>query len=106
MERERLRREGGQGEGWRGLAQEEEKVLSRTFLKFNDEDIDMMEMRKDFDANRFHASTQDIVERLIGRAMTLKDFFSSPEDQQGCIQYIVSKRKRFLAGNAHLIVNL
>jgi hypothetical protein len=66
----------------------------------------MMEMRRDFDENRFRASTQEIGERLLGRAMTPKDFFSSPEDQQGSIQQIVSKRKRFLAGNARLIVDL
>jgi hypothetical protein len=89
-----------------GGGQEEEEALSRTFIKSEDEDIDMMEMRRDFDENRFRASTQEIGERLLGRAMTPKDFFSSPEDQQGSIQQIVSKRKRFLAGNARLIVDL
>ena len=56
--------------------------------------------------NRFRASTQEIGERLLGRAMTPKDFFTSPEDQQDNIEYIVTKRKRFLAGNARLIIDL
>jgi len=54
---------------------------------------------------RFRASTQEIGERLFGRAMTPKDFFTSPEDQQDSIENIVTKRKRFLAGNARLIID-
>jgi len=54
----------------------------------------------------FRASTQEIGERLLGRAMTPKDFFTSPEDQQDSIENIVNKRKRFLAGNACLIIDL
>jgi len=38
--------------------------------------------------------------------MTPKDFFTSLEDQQASIENIVSKRKRFLAGNAGLIIDL
>jgi len=56
--------------------------------------------------HHFHASTQEIGERLLGRAMTPKDFFTSPEDQQYSIENIVTKRKRFLAGNACLIIDL
>jgi len=56
--------------------------------------------------HRFRASTQEIGERLLGRAMTPKDFFTSPEDQQDSIKNIVTKRKRFLAGNARLIIDL
>jgi len=54
----------------------------------------------------FRASTQEIGERLLGRAMTSKDFFTSPEDQQDSIENIVTKRKRFLASNARLIIDL
>jgi len=56
--------------------------------------------------HRFRASTQEIGERLLGRAMTPKDFFTSPEDQQDSIENIVTKRMRFLAGNARLIIDL
>jgi len=42
----------------------------------------------------FRASTQEIAERLLGRAMTPKDFFTSTEDQQDSIENIVTKRKR------------
>jgi hypothetical protein len=56
--------------------------------------------------NRFRASTQEIGERLLGRAMTPKDFFTSPEDQQDSIENIVTKRNRFRAGNARLIIDL
>jgi len=38
--------------------------------------------------------------------MTPKDFFTSPEDQQDSIKNIVTKRERFLAGNARLIIDL
>jgi len=38
--------------------------------------------------------------------MTPKDFFTSPEDQEDIIENIVTKRKRFLAGNARLIIDL
>jgi len=55
--------------------------------------------------HRFRASTQEIGERLLGRAKTPKDFFTSPEDQQDSIENIVTKRKRFLAGNARLIIS-
>jgi len=56
--------------------------------------------------HRFPPSTQEIGERLLGRAMTPKDFFTSPEDQQDSIEKIVTKRKRFLAGKARLIIDL
>jgi len=56
--------------------------------------------------HRFRASTQEIGERLLGRAMTPKDFFTSPEDQQDSIENIVTKRKCFLAANARLIIDL
>jgi len=54
----------------------------------------------------FRASTQPIRLRLLGRAMTQKDFFTSLEAQQHSIENIVTKRKRFLAGNARLIIDL
>ena len=54
----------------------------------------------------FRASTQEIGGRLLGRAMTPKYIFTSPEDQEDSIANIVTKRKRFLAGNAHLIIDL
>jgi len=38
--------------------------------------------------------------------MIHKDFFTSPKDQQDSIENIVTKRKRFHAGNAHLIIDL
>jgi len=38
--------------------------------------------------------------------MTPKDFFTGPEDQQDSIENIVTKRNRFLAGNARLIIDL
>jgi len=38
--------------------------------------------------------------------MTPKDFVKSQEDQQDSIKNIVTKRKRFLAGNARLIIDL
>jgi len=38
--------------------------------------------------------------------MTPKDDFTSLEDQQDSIENIVTKRKRFLAGNARLIIDL
>jgi len=56
--------------------------------------------------HRFRASTQEIGERLLGRAMTPKDFFTSPEDQQDSIENIVTKRKCLVAGNARLIMDL
>jgi len=55
---------------------------------------------------RFRASTQEIGERVLGRAMTPKHFFTSPEDQQDSIENIVTKGKRFLASNARLIIDL
>ena len=54
----------------------------------------------------FRPSTYEIGERLLGRAMTPKDFFTSPEDQQDSIENIVTKRKCFLARNARLIIVL
>ena len=54
----------------------------------------------------FRASTPEIGERLLGRAMTAKDFVTSPEDQQDSIENVVTKRKRFLAGNIHHIIDL
>ena len=38
--------------------------------------------------------------------MTPKDFFPSPEDQQDSSENIVTERKRFVAGNARLIIDL
>ena len=38
--------------------------------------------------------------------MILKDFFTSPKDQQDSIENIVTKRNRFHAGNARLIIDL
>ena len=56
--------------------------------------------------HRFWASTQEIGEPLLGRPMTPKDFVQSLEDQQDSIENIVTKRKRFRAGNARLIIDL
>jgi len=56
--------------------------------------------------HRFRASTQEIGERLLGWSMTPKDFLTSPEDQPDSMENIVTKRKRFLAGNARLIIDL
>jgi len=56
--------------------------------------------------HHFRAITQEIGVRPPGRAMTPKDFFQSPEDQPDSIENIVTKRKRFLAGNARLIIDL
>jgi len=64
------------------------------------------ELYSDAAENCFRASTQEIGERLLGRAMTLKDFFTSPEDQQDSIEHIIIKRKRLFAGNARLIIDL
>jgi len=55
---------------------------------------------------RFRARTQEIGERLLGWAMTPKDFFTSLEDQQDGIENIVTNRNHFLPGNARLIINL
>ncbi|PUU80010.1 hypothetical protein B9Z19DRAFT_1124246 [Tuber borchii] len=43
----------------------------------------------DVAVNRFQASTQD-GERLLGWAMTPKDFIISPEDQQDSIEYVIT----------------
>ena len=56
--------------------------------------------------HHFRASTQEIGERLLGWAMTPKDFFTSLEDEQDSIENIVTKRKGFLAENARLIIDL
>jgi len=56
--------------------------------------------------HRFRSSTQEIGERLLGQAMTPKDFFTSREDQQDSIENIVAKRNRFLGRNACLIIDL
>ncbi|PUU72994.1 hypothetical protein B9Z19DRAFT_1069339 [Tuber borchii] len=56
--------------------------------------------------NRFWASTQEIGERLLGWAITPKDFFISPEDQQDSIKHIITKRKQLFASNACLILDL
>ncbi|PUU72496.1 hypothetical protein B9Z19DRAFT_1137419 [Tuber borchii] len=56
--------------------------------------------------NYFRASTQEIGERLLGRAITPKDFFISLEDPHDSIEYIITKRKQLLAGNAHLSIDL
>jgi len=55
--------------------------------------------------HRFCASTQEIGERLLGRAMTPKDFFTSSEDQRDSIGNIVTKRKRLHPGHARLIID-
>jgi len=54
----------------------------------------------------FRASAQDIRERLLGLARTPMYCCTTPEDQQDNIENIVPKRKRFLAGNARLIIDL
>ena len=54
----------------------------------------------------FHANTQACGEWLLGWAMTAKDFFTSPEDQQDSIKTIVTKRKGFVAGNPSLIIDI
>jgi len=56
--------------------------------------------------DRFCTSTQEIGEHLLGQAIPPKDFFTSPEDQQDSIENIFTKTKRFLAGNARLIIDL
>ena len=56
--------------------------------------------------DRFRASTQEIGERLLGRAITPADFCTSLEDQQDSIENILTKRIRFLASNAPLIIAL
>ena len=56
--------------------------------------------------HRFCASTQEIAERLLGWAMTPKDFFTRPEDQQDSIENIFTQTKRYLAGNTRLIIDL
>jgi len=55
---------------------------------------------------RFRAGTQEIGERLLGRAMTPKEFFTSPEDQQDSIEHIITKRNHLFAGNVCLIIDL
>ncbi|PUU80000.1 hypothetical protein B9Z19DRAFT_1124330 [Tuber borchii] len=64
-------------------------------------DVEMIEAE-----NLFWASTQEIEERLLGWAMTPKDFFTSSEDQQDRIEHIISKRKWLFAGNVRLIIDL
>jgi len=54
----------------------------------------------------FSRRREETGERLLGRAMTRKDFFTSPEDQRESIENIVTKSKCFLAGNPHLIIDL
>jgi len=56
--------------------------------------------------DHFRASTQEIGEQLLGLAITPKDIFTSPEDQQDSIETIFNKRKYYLAGNARLIIDL
>ncbi|PUU77766.1 hypothetical protein B9Z19DRAFT_1127870 [Tuber borchii] len=51
------------------------------------------ELYSDAVENHFRTATQEIGERLLGRAMTPKDFFTSPEDQQDRIEHIITKRK-------------
>jgi len=38
--------------------------------------------------HRFRANTQDIRERLLGRALTPKDFFTSPEDHRRVLKIL------------------
>src|SRR5437588_6170300 len=47
---------GGIEEEEGGGGREEEEALSRTFIKSEDEDIDMIEMRRNFDENRYRGS--------------------------------------------------
>jgi len=61
---------------------------------------------RDVAEDSFHASTPEIGELLLGRPMTPKDFFITPEDQKASIENIVIQRKRFLAGNVPLILDL
>ena len=56
--------------------------------------------------HRFCASTQEIGERLLGRAMRPQNFFTSWEDQQDIIKNIDTKRKHFPASNARCIIEL
>ena len=56
--------------------------------------------------DHFRDSTQEIAGLLLGWAITPRDFFTSPEAQQDSIENIVTKRQRFLAGNARLIIHL
>ncbi|PUU76145.1 hypothetical protein B9Z19DRAFT_1130193 [Tuber borchii] len=55
---------------------------------------------------RFRASTQEIEEWLLSRAMTSKNFFASSEDRRDRIKYIITKRKRLFASNACHIIDL
>ena len=114
-----------------GSEGEEEGEYSGALIKPEDEDVDMTGMEEsnplnlagrgapigqasrsselyseDASQRRFRASTQEIGERFLGRAMTPKDFFASPEDQQDSIEDIVNRRRRYLAGNARLILDL
>jgi len=54
----------------------------------------------------FSATRQEIGERLLARAMTPKDFFTTPENQQDSMENIVTKRKHFLAHNSHPMIDL
>jgi len=109
----------------------EEEEYPKPLMKSEDEDVDMTGMEEsdpfnlggrgapmgqaspssqlcseDASQRRFRASTQEIGERFLGRAMTPKDFFVSPEDQQDSLEDIANKRRRYLAGNARLILDL
>ncbi|KAG0644472.1 hypothetical protein HOY80DRAFT_1029175 [Tuber brumale] len=48
----------------------------------------------------------DEEERASAWAMTPRDFHSSPQDQKVSIGYMLTKRRRFLAGNACLLIDL
>ncbi|PUU79859.1 hypothetical protein B9Z19DRAFT_1063934 [Tuber borchii] len=60
----------------------------------------------DVSENCFWVSTQEIGEMLLGQAMTPKDFFISPNDQQDSIKHIITKRNCLFAGNARHIIDL
>ncbi|PUU80227.1 hypothetical protein B9Z19DRAFT_1063619 [Tuber borchii] len=79
----------------------ERERSSDTHSRSKNHDVDMIGAE-----NCFWTSPQEIGQRLLGRAMTLKDFFISPEDQQDPIEHIITKRKWLFAGNAGLIIDL
>ena len=54
----------------------------------------------------FCCSTHKIGQRLLGWAMTPKEFFTSSEDEQYCIENSVIKRKPLIPSNASLIIDL
>ncbi|PUU81098.1 hypothetical protein B9Z19DRAFT_1122625 [Tuber borchii] len=55
--------------------------------------------------NSFQANPYEIGERLLGWAMTFKDFFTSSEDQQDRMEQSITWRKWLFAGNTWLIID-